>query len=492
MSSQNDFYALLGLRRDATDDEIRRAYFESARRLHPDKNLAPGETELFLGVQEAYEVLSNPKKRARYDETLLPEEAPDSVLEQKIHFSRQSLVRLEEPQLVYTILELSVPAGKDVPAPPPLNLCLVLDRSTSMQGKNMETVKATAIQIMRKLKAKDVFSVVAFSDKAETIIPASRGVDLAKFESRIHMLQPSGATEIFSGLEMGYSEIAKNLNRAQVNHIILLTDGRTYGDEEKCLDLARQASEQGIGISGLGIGSEWNDNFLDELASRTGGSSVYLPRPQDIQQALLDKFARLGKSYAEETRLDFDIPAGVELRYAFRLQPEAGLLSFESPLIMGPLIRDGILKVLMEFVVHPEAVRDSTVTLLDGKMNVTLADRSLPVKVMDARLTRPVTAAAGIDPPPAEILDALSRLKLYRLQEQARLELTAGQYDKAAEHLTRLATHLLAQGERGLAKTALMEAEHIHQNKSFSQEGGKEIKYGTRALLTSGRRSEEK
>ena len=88
-------------------------------------------------------------------------------------------------------------------------------------------------------------------------------------------------------------------------------------------------------------------------------------------------------------------------------------------------------------------------------------------------------------------MDALSRLKLYRMQEQARLEVTAGEYDQASEHLHRLATHLLAQGERGLARTALMEAEQIQENKSFSQQGRKEIKYGTRALLTSGRSEEE-
>ena len=50
---------------------------------------------------------------------------------------------------------------------------------------------------------------------------------------------------------------------------------------------------------------------------------------------------------------------------------------------------------------------------------------------------------------------------------------------------------LLAQGERGLARTALLEAEHIQQDKSFSQQGRKEIKYGTRALLTSGRSLED-
>ncbi len=71
------------------------------------------------------------------------------------------------------------------------------------------------------------------------------------------------------------------------------------------------------------------------------------------------------------------------------------------------------------------------------------------------------------------------------------MEATAGDYEQAAEHLSRLATHLLAQGERELAKTALLEAENIQKKKSFSQQGGKEIKYGTRALLRTGRIEEE-
>jgi len=305
------------------------------------------------------------------------------------------------------------------------------------------------------------------------------------------MVQPSGGTEIFSGLEQGYSEIIQNISRSQVNHIILLTDGRTYGDENNCISLAKNAAARGVGISGLGIGSEWNDNFLDKLASLTGGSSMYVPRPQDIQHALLDRFNQLGRAYAEETRLEFTTQEGVELRYAFRLQPEAGLLSFESPTMMGPMIWDSSLKILMEFLIHPEALQQTAVTVLNGKVFVLLSNKSLPGEPILIRLVRPVLDGTNLDPPPSEIVDALSRLKYYRLQEQARLEANAGDYEKAAEHLTRLATHLLAQGERGLAKTALMEAENLQREKSFSQQGGKEIKYGTRALLKSGRISRD-
>jgi curved DNA-binding protein CbpA len=56
-TNQQDYYSLLGLERDATLEDIRRAYFEAAQKLHPDKNTAAGETELFLDVQQAYERL---------------------------------------------------------------------------------------------------------------------------------------------------------------------------------------------------------------------------------------------------------------------------------------------------------------------------------------------------------------------------------------------------------------------------------------------------
>jgi DnaJ-class molecular chaperone len=103
--NKQDYYSILGVPRNASPEEIRQAYFEAARHLHPDKNIAPGETELFLGVQEAYEVLSNLKKRARYDESLPPEKPPKVLLEQKVFFSRQGLLRLDEPQIIYIIIE---------------------------------------------------------------------------------------------------------------------------------------------------------------------------------------------------------------------------------------------------------------------------------------------------------------------------------------------------------------------------------------------------
>jgi len=62
-----DFYKILGLTKGATDDDIKKAYRKLALKYHPDKNKEAGAEEKFKEVAEAYEVLSDPKKKEIFD-----------------------------------------------------------------------------------------------------------------------------------------------------------------------------------------------------------------------------------------------------------------------------------------------------------------------------------------------------------------------------------------------------------------------------------------
>jgi len=489
-SGRQDYYSLLGLNRKASVEDIRRAYFEAAQKLHPDKNTAAGETELFLDVQQAYEVLSNAKRRAQYDATLPPEEKVILPYLYNILYSRPNLIRLQEPQMLYIILEFEAPlAARQAPAPP-LNVCLVLDRSTSMQGEKMDVVKAAAIQVLRNLRPQDILSVVTFSDRAEVVIPASYYQERSRLEAKVQMIQPSGATEIYQGLEAGVKEVMRSLDSRRVNHVILLTDGHTYGDEQQCLALASKIAERGIGISAMGIGKEWNDIFLDVLATRTGGSSAYISHPQDIKQLLLEKFNALAQTYAEDMSLSLTPIDGVELAYAFRIQPDPSPIPLDSPLHLGSILQDASTQVIFEYIIQPKAVKSDLLAILNGTLKVAIASQPMPVPALRLNLNRPVDDVPEADPPPPKIVQALSRLMLFRMQERVRTEIENGRIDTATRHLKILASNLLSQGERSLAQTILLEVDHLQKQNVLSAEGSKKMKYGTRALVVASPKKE--
>ncbi|WP_342399316.1 molecular chaperone DnaJ [Weizmannia sp. FSL W8-0676] len=66
--SKRDYYEVLGVAKDASKDEIKKAYRKLSKKYHPDINKAPDAAEKFKEIQEAYEVLSDDQKRAQYDQ----------------------------------------------------------------------------------------------------------------------------------------------------------------------------------------------------------------------------------------------------------------------------------------------------------------------------------------------------------------------------------------------------------------------------------------
>lgn len=483
MVDENSLYDLLGLSRDASPEEVRRAYHLAARRLHPDVNLQPGDTELFLGIQQAYDILSDPVSRSQYDSILPAPRLNVPPLVVNACYSRGCAARLNEPQLIYTLLELKANQDPSAGPRPPINLCLVIDRSTSMQGARMDTVKASAIELVRQLYPDDSLSVVTFSDRAEVLIPAAWAVDRAAIQTSIQMIQTGGGTEMLHGLESGFREALINYNKRSINHIILLTDGRTYGDEAGCEQIAWDAARKGIGISCLGIGEEWNDAFLDRLSARTGGGCHYVSSPADIQVYLKEKFFNLGQVFAENISLSFTSSPEVELRYAFRLAPEVGPLFTRSPIQLGNLTFGAGLTLLLEFTVTviPTGVRQ--INLAQGGITFSIPSQETAPSELPLALSVAVEDLPDRRPAPTALLRALSKLTLYRMQERAELELAEGRIQNAKKQLHHLATHLFSQGEAALARSVLLEAENLEQGGNLSEKGRKEIKYRTRALL---------
>ncbi len=484
MAGRKNYYSLLGVPRNASTDQLRRAYRQAALRLHPDRNERPGDTEVFLDISQAYETLVDADARRAYDQELAEEEleqAAQSPFSTRVLHSRRALLQLPEPQVHYMLLDIE-PKEAVAHVRPPVNLSLVIDRSTSMRGQRLDHVRSAAHEILKSLQAQDQASVTAFSDHAELIVSPDQARDLSVARARLSLLQAEGGTEILQGLQMGLEQLELNFTKEGVNHLILLTDGRTYGDEAGCLDLASKVAERGISINGVGIGSDWSDRFLDDLAGRTGGHVLFLDSPRAVTALLENIFDSLSKVIASRVRLEGSLSQYVDLRSAYRLRPEPMVLSDSLPLKLGNLPANEIIRILMEVVIHPLGDQQMLTLAHFDVVGDLLAEggetHSLPVLVEHVVSDQPDS-----QPPPQEIVEALSSIALYRMQDMARHEAELGHASHAAQRLENLATHLLANGQRDLAKAALNEAENLARARRFSTEGEKILKYGTRALL---------
>ena len=84
-----DYYDVLGITKSATEDDIKKAYRKQALRYHPDKNKSPGAEDKFKEIAEAYDILSDPKKKEVYDR--FGEEGRFSFHSRQVEMSRRVL-----------------------------------------------------------------------------------------------------------------------------------------------------------------------------------------------------------------------------------------------------------------------------------------------------------------------------------------------------------------------------------------------------------------
>ena len=150
--------------------EIKRAYHRLARRYHPDTREGAAPTALFHQVQEAYAVLGDVDSRRAYDRQRKELGLSDDVaLVWNFLLSREHLYAAYSRQMLYALIEIE-PAATSESHRLPLNLCLVIDQSTSMKGARLQHVKEAARQIVSELQEEDALALVAFSDHAEVLL----------------------------------------------------------------------------------------------------------------------------------------------------------------------------------------------------------------------------------------------------------------------------------------------------------------------------------
>ncbi|GAB1420135.1 VWA domain-containing protein [Anaerolineales bacterium] len=487
MSGQADPYTLLGLQHNASQQDIKNAYRKLVQRLHPDRNKSPGARALFEAVTRAHELLSNVHAKEMFDSQIKSIPA-DAYFSLRVTPSRRAIQPLGETQVLYLLAEIEPPPQlrtMDLKQNTPVNLTLVLDQSNSMKGARLELVKIAVHKIIDSLNENDILSVVSFNDRPKVVIAPVAITESAKasLKAQVSLIQPIGATQIFKALNEGYQQNQIRMTAQHVNHIILLTDGHTYGDPERSYELAEELNTKGIGISTIGLGTDWNEDFLDKLASKTGGQCEYIENPKQIIPFLNNQIRHLSDAYADNLELIIAPDPDVLIDMTFKLSPHPQPLAHDSEQIaLGTLQTQYPSSVLLQLQIPPN---QPTGFITLGRLLVSgniLHGGRYPYQI-GSDITIEVTHNPVREDPPPIIMDALSKLTLYRLQEKAKEALDRGDVAEATRRLENLATRFQEMGQTELATRTLAEAQRVAHTSTLSNKGRKTLMFQTRTLM---------
>jgi uncharacterized membrane protein/uncharacterized protein YegL len=172
-------------------------------------------------------------------------------------------------------------------APPrsPEGTCLVLiiDKSSSMEGKKMELARLSAIGVIENLRPADLLGVLQFDNTFSWAVPIRRVEDKTSIKRIVGGIIPDGGTQIPSALSEAYRKILPI--SATYKHILLLTDG--ISEEGNSLELAKDAAEKKVTISTIGLGQDVNKNYLDSIAKAAYGKFYQVLDPASLEQIMI-------------------------------------------------------------------------------------------------------------------------------------------------------------------------------------------------------------
>lgn len=520
---RQDFYVVLGVSPAASADEIRQAFRQLARQFHPDANAGdPAAAEHFKVVNEAYRVLGTPQLRAAYDQALrIVRPAPGVVSSSQPHIptpgraggsgphptarpvpsggptvdsgaipalmvhvtpAQPAIVAPREPTRFYLLAELGATREPAVIDPLPLDLALVVDRSMSMKGEKIAEVKRGVMNLLDQLHADDLLTLVFFDNKAEVLADGETVRGRAGIELALDRLNVRGGTNIASGLEAALERLAPRQTRSRVMSLVLLSDGRTISDSERCVELAAHARDMGVSITALGLGLDWNRDLLDRIAAVSGGGSNFVERPSELQGMFDDVILRLRATLASGMRMTLEPAPGVHIARATRIAPDiaeafavsTGALPNLQDKSSGPVTVDlGALvgrpdiesaAVVWELVLDPAALAARNGTYDFGRLTATYwAPRhgGGQVERLAHHLYLPVNATGQQAPIADDVRLALELITAYRLQTQADQLKTAGLIDEAVKRMRTAELRLQSTGSGELASKARQAAQAL-------------------------------
>jgi Ca-activated chloride channel family protein len=416
-------------------------------------------------------------------------------VELKCTLNKPHLPVLKTQQLVYVYIEAQ--AGEAIAAiRNPLNLAMVLDKSGSMEGAKIANLREAAKNVIGVLDDEDYVSITAFSDRVFKIAPSQLAADKTTLEAVIDSIRDGGGTAMSGGMRQGLTELEKQLSPDRVNRMLLLTDGQTFGDEDECRTLGSEMGSKEIVIQALGLGEDWNEDLLDEVAEASGGKADFIETPDEISSFFQEAVQRMQSAVVQNAELVLRLVNGVVPRQVWRVTPIIENLGYQPisdqdvQVTLGEMDRDEGVSMLVELLIAPRPEGTFRIAQVEANYDVPLLNLTGEKAKVDIMLdfTADAQRAREYD---AQTMNLVEKVTAFKLQTRALNAAKMGDTEGASKQLRAAATRLLQVGEKALAEAALEEAQNLEEKGEMSSAGSKKLRYSTRKLTRKPRAEQE-
>ena len=205
---------------------------------------------------------------------------------------------------------------KSLPAPPGKQLACVIDRSGSMDGQPLQQAIEAVTAMAAKLTKKDAMSVIAFDDKVRLLMPYRKGVHQRDVKQALAGLDTGGCTDLHAGWLEGGSQLADHVSHDQISRILLLSDGNANVGLTDTSEIVAQVSRlaaAGVTTSTYGLGCNFNEELMIEMAKAGGGKAYYGETAADLMTPFRTEFDLLSALVFRNVTLALKPAKGVTL-----------------------------------------------------------------------------------------------------------------------------------------------------------------------------------
>ncbi|MDQ2986870.1 MAG: VWA domain-containing protein [Armatimonadota bacterium] len=231
-----------------------------------------------------------------------------------------------------------------------VNLCLVIDRSGSMEGPPLDYVKQACAYVVDMLSPDDVLSIVTFEEIVEVLMPPRKVANKELIKEHISRIVPGNTTNLYDGLSLAAQQLMSTAESGLATRMVVFSDGDpTAGikDFGALVQHVGEIKDRGISCAFLGFGPDYNEELLAGMAKRAGGNYYYIARPELIPEVFRAELDKLMTVAGRNLKLRLKTARWVTLRqiYGHDIQPGQR----EVVILLTDLERGMTLNVALDF-----------------------------------------------------------------------------------------------------------------------------------------------